>query len=439
MKTSNKKQKTNKKKRKTTNKKKQKTTNKQKETKSEQHIRFKAESEMMIKKQKKAATITKHKLKKSCRWTEDDIIELQCINCQEYKPRTTEYFRVANGGRTLKYAKAGYESLCNNTENPCRTCSKLKGKLERETNEDLYFIRLAKKYSELPLAKLNKKRWEQQPIRGLWSNQELKCVSNAKDWQLNICRRDNNKDHNIDNIFFEAAELNPQQSGDTIPCLETVYTEFVRDVFRGPPTATIEQSVEGYARNLTQNIKITQARFIQNARNNRKQNGVTINPKKSKAYAKQCYQLHLKKIIEVMVTNNIKNDIMTGRLSTPLTYKAKKCLIQYKQTARELVMAALIKNPVCDVSAIPLTIKNGARRFSCDRNDDDKSHFGPIDQEPTLNNINFRCRVFNTQKKMTREKFLQFLLSQILLPLTGVQQKLAQSEFNTLKNTKYKS
>lgn len=404
-----------------TNNKRQKTTNKKKETKTERLSRVKAESEMMIEKQQKAASIEKHKLKKRCKWAEHNIIQLQCVKCQEWKPRTTEYF-CAQSKTNLESAKAGYETL----RNTCKICNNRKHKLKCETSEDAFFARLAAAYPELPLTKLNQKRRETQPIRGHWSNLELACVANADNWQLNLCRKNNNKDHSIENIFFEAAELNPSQSGDTIPCLQTVYMAFVQDAFRGPNHSTIKQSVEAYAQNLAKSIKTTQEIFTQNSVNTPKQNGVQRSKKNLKAYWKQCRHLHLNMIINRLVKNNILADIKKGRLLNPITAETKQLMLNYRKKSKDLIKQALIKKPVCSVCRLAFTIKNGPRRFSMDRNDDNKSHFGPLGKEPNLKNINLRCRVFNTSKKMTRKKFLQFLLSQKLCELTTIQRELAQ-------------
>ena len=70
----------------------------------------------------------------------------------------------------------------------------------------------------------------------------------------------------------------------------------------------------------------------------------------------------------------------------------------------------------CAVSGVPLSIDNNHRRFSMDRVDNSKPHFGP---EGELDNIRFICRIFNTRRGWTRALFLEALLSQIRVPLNA--------------------
>ncbi len=70
----------------------------------------------------------------------------------------------------------------------------------------------------------------------------------------------------------------------------------------------------------------------------------------------------------------------------------------------------------CAVSGVPLSINNNHRRFSMDRVDNSKPHFGP---QGELDNIRFICRIFNTSRGWTRALFLEALLVQIRVPLNA--------------------
>lgn len=401
------------------------------ETKIQKQERYTREATMLIAKQKKAAA-EKHRLKSRCRW-KDDIIEMQCMDCQQWKPRTTTYFNAA-GGIDLVSEKAGYESLLNNNVHPCKICSNKKAKVKRETCEHTFLRHLAHKYPELELCEVKKLRLDQHG-RGPISNIEFICLSSVADWQVNICRKNNDDDHNINNIYLEAAEFNPPQH-DVIPCLRTAYKLFVQDAFRGPNYENKKQSVNLYTEHLREALKTTRQQFAENLLQRPNQNGVTassVNDRKT--YDKQMRNLRLQQIITNLVASHVREDIKKGRLSkSKLTGPSSKVkLREYKKKCRILVQEALVTNPQDSVSLLPLTIENGPRRFSIDRNNNSQSHFGAsVDEEPNLHNVRFCCRVWNTPRKMTRRKFLQFLLCQQLCELTPVQRTLAQAEFTAL-------
>jgi hypothetical protein len=170
---------------------------------------------------------------------------------------------------------------------------------------------------------------------------------------------------------------------------------------------------------------------IKNMNSTPKENGVTakhtINGKNNPEYQKQISDCHLPQIISHAISNHIIND----RKNFADLEESKSYIDKYKDKIIKLVFEKLVNEQKfkCAYSNVPLTILNSAMRFSFERIDNSKPHFGP---EGDIDNIVFICRIFNSRAGMNRRKFLQCFLSQQLVSLSdSVRAKLTE-EYNEL-------
>jgi hypothetical protein len=134
-----------------------------------------------------------------------------------------------------------------------------------------------------------------------------------------------------------------------------------------------------------------------------------------KLYNKQMKSYHLPAILSNSISTHVNGDKKNGRLTNAQVSTFRAWLKSNKtQFYNSIVSKMHAQHGKCAVSGVPLSIDNNHRRFSMDRVDNSKAHFGPQGQ---LDNIRFICRIFNTLRGWTRALFLEVLLTQIRVPL----------------------
>jgi hypothetical protein len=111
-----------------------------------------------------------------------------------------------------------------------------------------------------------------------------------------------------------------------------------------------------------------------------------------------------------MVHQHITRDVDEKRF-----VKNEKEHISFVNKVKEASLEKMIAQYLrCAYSGAKFTIENGPRRFSFERNDNAKAHFG---DDGSLDNIVFIVRGLNTPGQMSRLKFLRiFLYSPLLAP-----------------------
>jgi hypothetical protein len=168
------------------------------------------------------------------------------------------------------------------------------------------------------------------------------------------------------------------------------------------------------------NIHTAAVDMFANLGNTPVQNGViaTYSRTDHKLYDKQMRTYHLPSILSNSISHHVDGDKKEGRLTNVQVSAFRLWLERNRKQFYNSIVSKMTheQQGKCAVSGVPLSIDNNHRRFSMDRVDNSKPHFGP---EGELDNIRFICRIFNTTRGWTRALFLEALLTQIRVPLNA--------------------
>jgi hypothetical protein len=158
-------------------------------------------------------------LKPRCRKRDGHFIEMQCVGCNRWLDRTTEYFTNSNSGKNVATCNPGHETLHNSKGRPCNTWFAAISSEGRSTPGG-YVRSLCSNYPTITNAQF----WaEYERLGGVSALTGVRMVlePNAPN-RASI--------HNLDNTDKSHArwtwfETNVRQDGDAIPCLRQAWTD----------------------------------------------------------------------------------------------------------------------------------------------------------------------------------------------------------------------
>jgi hypothetical protein len=342
-------------------------------------------------------------LKPRCRiFQPGKCLEMQCVACEKWKPRTTLYFAAGHGGKNLVTSKPGRESLQNSASNPCSACC------AKKMTPNGRIRSLLNKYDNISRADFDAKLLENNGRCFLTNT----LLTTDGTWRFSIHNLDNkDKSHQKWNIGCQRLNV-PQH--DAIPCLMAAIDDMFQIVAGGN---THTAAVDMFA----------------NLGNTPVQNGV-IAPSRTdhKLYLKQMNSYNLRTILGVSISSHVNGDKKQGRLTAAQVSAFRVWLESNRTQFYNSIVTKMAheQHGKCAVSGVPLSIYNNHRRFSMDRVDNSKAHFGP---QGELDNIRFICRIFNTRRGWTRSLFLEALLTQIRVPLNAEVRAAAVLELAEIK------
>jgi hypothetical protein len=327
-------------------------------------------------------------LKENCIF-EDGMIKMNCIICNELKPRTTEYFDACHGGENFETCEPGHETLQNSIGHPCKTC-RAELKQKRTATKNGFIYQLVQNYPQLSV------EWfletlKKQNGRGLITNMELTLSTHSKN-AVGIHRHNNDLEHVPENCFLEVQELNIQQQ-EAIPDLFEAWKELFTLMIR----------------NFKQDDGIDYLKLFRDQYNvTRKKLGIIYDKNNEKNYNKAAYAQHLKTILCSKIRTHIQKDIKRG-----FKFPPNCSLSQFVQLVYPNVILQMEKQKArCGYTDIGLTIENVWTRFSLERINNDHFHFTETGKLP---NCIFICRMFNVAKQLSRTMILEYFLQQILV------------------------
>ncbi len=244
--------------------------------------------------------------------------------------------------------------------------------------------------------------------------------SNKSDFMVSIQNLNNKDIHRIETCELIEAEFNVNQH-DVIPdiadAIISIFEQMAQLNFENNQLETLQDNSDLMTMALT------------NLDSDPIENGVTASRTYDyQTYNKQKRQFHLSFIIYSAISTHIEVDFKkTGKSDQEKATYVKK----YKKIITNNVIQKLIFDQrfKCSYSHVDLSIQNNAQRFSFERINNSKPHFGP---EGDVDNIVFICRIFNSAAGMNRRKMLQVFLSQSHIPLSEKVREAATLEYNQL-------
>jgi hypothetical protein len=297
--------------------------------------------------------------------------------------------------------------LNNSASHPCNACFAKKMTVKHAT-PDVYIQTLLQNYDNISRADFDAKLLENNG-RCFLTNVPLTTDGT---WRFSIHNLDN-KDKTHQNWNIGCQRLNAQQH-DAIPCLMAA----IDDIF---------QIVAGG------NIHTLYVDMFANLANTPVQNKVIATSSRTdyKIYNKQLLTYHLPSILCNSINYHVDGDKKDGRLTAAQVSAFRVWLKSNRKQFYYSIVSKMthVQHGKCAVSGVPLSIDNNHRRFSLDRVDNSKAHFGP---QGELDNIRFISRIFNTRRGWTRALFLEALLSQIRMPLQAEVRAAAVLELEAL-------
>lgn len=358
--------------------------------------------------------ITKIKIKKGNKLIQNPDGTFQmvmtCVRCHQEKERVPIHFKQQLNGKNWKSCPPGFEYVHNSKTTPCIECYNQLN-IEHSNTESGKIDSILKR-AKIPLIegrkwikKLREKQDDKFVISGLPMN-----FASKTEWMPSVQNLINGYAHKMETCELIEAEFNVSQH-DAIPNIAQAVIKIFSEV--GKDTTSL----------------INEA--VQNWKSAPKDNGVTakpkINGKSTPKYKKQLRAFHLYYIISNAVFYHIKYDYKSFEKNE----QRKVYTDKYRSKIIDLSFKKLVYEQQfkCAYSHAPLSITNSAQRFSFERVDNNKPHFGP---EGDIDNIVFICRVFNSPVGMNRRKFLQCYLSQKHVPLTEDVRNNATEEYNEL-------
>lgn len=339
------------------------------------------------------------------------IIEMQCAVCQEFFPRTTEFFSMSLKNRKhLTTSQPGREILLNSKSTPCKMCRAKAGKAYRNTPKG-YATNLTCKaiYPQLNHSWVFRQVSRQNNV-GYYTGFPLTLASG--DWQASIHNLvPAQKDHRPENCVLDIFELNINQGGSSgaIPdlgvAIDALFKAFLAN-YGAPPLPG-----DTWLHALSQTPQ---------------EMGITGSRTNQKEYQKQCSEKHLPRILSIMITNHHRNDKIKKRDLNwrPLTREENRKL------ERDVVEKLIAQGCRCAYSHVPLTWTNGWQRLSFERLDNSRPHF----ENRGLDNVVFICRSLNGPAQMSRAKMLELMLGQTKVPVPPDMRLAIEAELTQIKS-----
>jgi hypothetical protein len=347
------------------------------------------------------------------------VVVTDCVKCGVRKPLLPRNFAVANGGKTLETCVAGTESFQNSAAFPCLVCFAAMT-AERDATVD---GRVRKAGAHYPGVGVDGfwTMWRRQGGIVVSSGGQTRILEAARcavlQLPLNLSGRGiaewfapsvNNlstehkklEDHVVEHCELTCAEVNVSQH-DAIPCLKEAWRALIEDAAHAMElslTPDGRAALEAETRAASAEVATNWANRKHKARN-----GVTVMTVEDKAaYNRQCSDLDVAYITAVATCAHRQSDTKRFRLKTTPP----------DQLTQEEMVDKWIASPRCAHSGVLLTIRNGPRRVSMDRVDNDVHH--------TAANTVGACRLLNSAAGMSRAKFCTIMLRQGVVPLKPV-------------------
>lgn len=341
------------------------------------------------------------------------IILMKCANpsCEDpWKERVPNYFFKSNKGKNWLLSKPGYETLHNSISTSCKQCRILQQSFKianyHLTQENHVFCRYSKLTRDWFEKESNKHNG-----RYYISNQLINL--NKDDFYRASPNRKNNT------IEKKPSEHSPENC----EIIELVFNISQYDVIEDISKAIshiFELAIHGFEHG------IDTSNLVEDAKRNFaslscRENGVDAHLIKDRSnYDKQRRDRDLKYILVRMIYHSINRD---------KTKRRSELIDEDYPTIKNNIFQLLIDQKfICAYSGVSMKIENGSQRFSLERKDNAKPHFGPNGE---LDNVVWICRIFNGPcLQMSRYRFLEILLSQIRKPMSEDVRKKVELEFS---------
>lgn len=367
---------------------------------------------------------------------------MKCHACGQQKPCTTAHYNAssttyANALDWFSKTVAGFEPFTNNKIISCKTCTKAAHASKLVDDVDAWVKSIMAPYTGLHVTLSPQERdvyKKEHPAirmvpvtdrgqRWFWSKwndfeycritglrkeffelgpRKLNGISVGgiiKDASIGLKHDPKNREPSTTEL---CASFSNVQRGVSIPELswEPFYKNHVNFV-----------GLDIDARNREEEYACTRAQ--QNLSNTPRQNGVTVLAN-DRFYGNEISKVQLRAMVTTMVQLQRAKDIKAGRENG----------ISAKEHT-ELYLSILFSQKFrCAISMSIMTIENGMFHFSFDRIDNTVAH--------VAGNVHAVCRVFNIGNgaPLTRRRFLQIFLRQVLVPVPDVVRTVTQSMYD---------
>jgi len=331
----------------------------------------------------------------------DGIPLLRCAKCDELKERTTDYFTANNvRGNLDKWFISPFPSMRNSISHPCNACwSQLSLDRDRDFEGDGWLLSHVSNYSVT--IEWAKKLYEL-PVRAerCWATGgTLPFQKGINAFALGI----------NSTVIQTEGKYSGKKAHDAADIVPVYQFSNVRQTVAGPKgtkVVIIPSLREAFAdmyRQVIASFKLQRAELVNLGKER---------------------------------VNNMKTSVDFGGITSAARQNDKKnCLYNNMSSSRVLDMVRA-QHAICCTSGIIMTsfsASGGVRGpfdVHMDRINDLTNSSVPKGHVDT--NVEFKCRLFNNVRSITRKDFLLLFLNQVLVPLTEDVRALAKKEYDAM-------